>query len=662
MSHKVYAVKEHKFSPTPSAADTGFAKLYFKNDGLLYKMVGAVETVIGWSWGWTVPANNVVGPLTTTAGNVPYWSATTNQLEDGYPVVTVIGTPGLDTNLVTEKAVRDAMSAGGLGDVIGPASSLDNEVALYSGTTWKLIKNSGKLAPSGEFVWDTDTQTLTNKTIDVDNNTVSNIELDNFKASAITDDLNTSALATQFATAEEVKDYVDTEIAAWTVTPDSTTTLINKTIDADSNTITNINYNEMDPSFIDGDLTTVTPNTLASAEAIKNYVDFKITPRTYDAIVSDDVAEWDYTTIGAAIAGGARTIYVKAGHYTETINNTITSDLLITGELKWVVVDIDSSDFIDITWTAAVHISNMYFNFGATVDRFININNDQWIAILDWIIIGSVNSNCRAINMATAWYAVISNSLLRGVFSNELLWSGANEENPLYIENCYFYEWLHKLRYCHVTWSRFEAAADIEGSYSSLFNCAWTLSGPTSIFNIISWSRLVISWYTAFTVESFVNNYTLDLQVSGLRVRDVCDWNNIDCSDSIDFATWCVISDNRLSASIWGDYLIGASNIFTGNNVLTDQIDFVDGNESVITWNRFTVGLDLAWAESCTVTGNHVTGDLVGFWTRCVVSSNRVTGWLNGNNATYCSFVWNVADPAYNMSWTGSQSSANVDV
>jgi len=60
-------------------------------------------------------------------------------------------------------------------------------------------------------------QTLTNKTIDVDNNTVSNIEVDNFKATAIVTEaegLASSDNDTSLPTTAAVKDYVDTQVTA----------------------------------------------------------------------------------------------------------------------------------------------------------------------------------------------------------------------------------------------------------------------------------------------------------------------------------------------------------------------------------------------------------------------------------------------------------------
>lgn len=66
--------------------------------------------------------------------------------------------------------VNDTVS--GSGDVVGPGSSVNNNIALFDGTTGKLLKDGSKGLPTGDVVGSSDTQTLTNKTINLSNNTV----------------------------------------------------------------------------------------------------------------------------------------------------------------------------------------------------------------------------------------------------------------------------------------------------------------------------------------------------------------------------------------------------------------------------------------------------------------------------------------------------------
>lgn len=56
--------------------------------------------------------------------------------------------------------------SGGTGDVVGPPSSTDSEIALFSGTTGKVLKNSGRTLPAGDIVTTSGSQVLTNKSID----------------------------------------------------------------------------------------------------------------------------------------------------------------------------------------------------------------------------------------------------------------------------------------------------------------------------------------------------------------------------------------------------------------------------------------------------------------------------------------------------------------
>jgi hypothetical protein len=154
------------------------------------------------------------------------------------------------------------------GDSGGTLSiDLDSEVLDIAGGTG--IDTSGSsntltVAIDSTVATLSGTQTLTNKTIDVDNNTVSNIEVDNFKGTAIVTEaegISSSDNDTSLPTSAAVKDYVDTQITAedLDVTTDSGTIAI----DLDSETLTIAGTtNEVETSATGNTVTIGLPNSV----------------------------------------------------------------------------------------------------------------------------------------------------------------------------------------------------------------------------------------------------------------------------------------------------------------------------------------------------------------------------------------------------------------
>jgi hypothetical protein len=123
------------------------------------------------------------------------------------------------------------------------------------------------------------TQTLTNKTIDANGtgNSITNIEVADLASGVLDTDLSSTSVGdTTLASAKAIKAYVDSGTATFT----------NKTIDANGtgNSVTNLEVADLASGVLDTDLASVSgsDDTLASAKAIKTYVDAQNTAQDLD--------------------------------------------------------------------------------------------------------------------------------------------------------------------------------------------------------------------------------------------------------------------------------------------------------------------------------------------------------------------------------------------
>jgi hypothetical protein len=86
-----------------------------------------------WSW---LQFGDTFSPSTNHAGYIPSWNgANSKTLADGYEVKTSVGTPGVDTKLVTEKAVRDSLTPASVGSPALVSPSVAGNFVSFSNIT-----------------------------------------------------------------------------------------------------------------------------------------------------------------------------------------------------------------------------------------------------------------------------------------------------------------------------------------------------------------------------------------------------------------------------------------------------------------------------------------------------------------------------------------------
>jgi hypothetical protein len=179
------------------------------------------------------------------------------------------------------------------------------------------ISNTGTLTlptSTDTLVGRATTDTLTNKTIDVDNNTVSNIEVDNLKSGVLDTDLTTvAATDTTLASAKAIKTYVDAQVTAQDLDFQADTGgALN--IDLDSETLTFTGGTGIDTSGLGNAVTFAIDSTVATLTGTQTLTNKTLTSPTITTPTLDlsgvtssgDLAVADGGT-AASTAAGART-------------------------------------------------------------------------------------------------------------------------------------------------------------------------------------------------------------------------------------------------------------------------------------------------------------------------------------------------------------------
>lgn len=182
------------FFATPTALRAAYAT---GQDGW-YAIVGSTDTF----WVWDTGTNDWKNTDTNSQGTVTSIGITagTGVTSTGGPISTSGSiTVGLDSATQTS-----------LAQVTTNTTDIANNALAISTNTSDIATNSSAIATK---ISASSSDTLTNKTIDVDSNTLSNVEVDNFKASAIvieSEGIGNNDNDTTIPTSAAVKDYVDT--------------------------------------------------------------------------------------------------------------------------------------------------------------------------------------------------------------------------------------------------------------------------------------------------------------------------------------------------------------------------------------------------------------------------------------------------------------------
>ena len=309
-------------------------------------------------------------------------------------------------------------------DIVSNNSGASQPATMFAYEFWVDTSSSVmKIRNSGNSAWITLPFSIgADNTVDVNGGTVNGISSLSFSSgstvtSILDEDNLASNSATALATQQSLKTYIDGQVTAQdldfqgdsggvlSIDLDSETftlnggtgittlgaentvsfaidstvatltgsqTLTNKTIDFDNNTVTNIEVDNLKSGVLDTDLTSVSTSddTLASAKAIKTYVDAAITAEDLDISDGSNSGSIDLDSETLGLLGGTGVTSALSGNnITFSIGQSVgTSDNVqfgtVTANLTGQASDISNHSTSDLS-----EGSNLYFTNERTDDR-----------------------------------------------------------------------------------------------------------------------------------------------------------------------------------------------------------------------------------------------------------------------------------------------------